>query len=183
MDATQYSFNGDLFKERLKQAIDNKHYKNAELSRMTGVSAATIGNYINGNRSPRGFGDIVPIAKALNVSVDYLAGVCDYNYLDESNKAGSSIPQNYYDVVKLINILSESFDDVKLTKTPNGTMRLEIPNEKLSDFLDQQEQLYDMVGGSLSLRAFNIALDDLNEKMKKTPLEESFLRFIAKKDF
>lgn len=172
MDVTQYSFNGDLFKERLKEAIDKKHYKNAELSRITGVSAATIGNYLNGNRTPRGFGDIVPVAKALNVSVDYLAGVVDFNYLDESEKEGSSHPRNYWDAVKLINVLMESFKGkTELTASIGNTLRLDIADSKLMSFMNQQAQLYEMVGGSLSVRAFSIALDDLNEKMKKTKLE------------
>ena len=172
MDATQYSFNGDLFKERLKQAIEKKRYKNAELSRITGVSAATIGNYLNGNRTPRGFGDIVPVAKALNVSVDYLAGVVDYNYLDESEKDGGAHPRNYWDAVKLINVLMESFKGkTELTQSVGSTVQLDIADSKLMSFLNQQAQLYEMVGGSLSMRAFNIALDDLNDKMRKTPLE------------
>ena len=170
MDVTKYSFNGDLFKERLKQAIDKKRYKNAELSRMTGVSAATIGNYLNGNRTPRGFGDIVPVAKALNVSVDYLAGVVDYNYLDESDKPGSSYPKNYYDVVRLMNILIESFKGEADLSGFDNTVQLEIKDSKLMNFLGQQDQLTKMVGRALSSRAFSIALDDLNDKMRKTPL-------------
>lgn len=172
MDATKYKFNGDLFKERLKQAIEKKSYKNAELSRITGVSAATIGNYLNGNRTPRGFGDIVPVAKALNVSVDYLAGVVDYNYLDESEKDGGAHPRNYWDAVKLINVLLESFGGkADLSVSLGNTVQLDINDSRLTVFLDQQRQLYDMVGGSLSVRAFSIALDDLNDKMRKTPLE------------
>ena len=170
MDVTKYSFNEDVFKERLKAAIEKKHYTNAELARMTGVSAATIGNYVNGHRMPRGFGDIVPVAKALNVSLDYLAGVAESNYLDERNKPGSSYPKNYYDVVKLMNILIESFKGEADLSGFDNTVQLEIRDSKLMNFLGQQDQLTKMVGRALSPRAFSIALDDLNDKMKKTPL-------------
>ena len=172
MDATQYDFNEDLFRERLKEALEKKGYSKAKLSQMVGVTAATIGHYINGKRSPRGFGDLVPVARALNVSLDYLAGVVDYNYLDENEKGGAAHPRNYLDTVKLINVLLESFDG-KADLLPGGlnTVRLEINDSELRNYLDQQKQLYDMVGGSLSVRAFSIALDDLNDKMRKTPLE------------
>ena len=86
-NVTQYAFNSDAFKERLKKARDDMHLKNSELAEKTGVSAATIGHYINGERTPRGFGDICPIAKALNVSLDYLAGMCDYNYLADGENS------------------------------------------------------------------------------------------------
>lgn len=178
---TQYAFDSDAFKEKLKKARDDMHLRNSELAERTGVSAATIGHYIKGERTPRGFGDICPIAKALNVSLDYLAGLCEYNYLADGENNGTPYPQNYYDVIKLINILSESFDEHELTEMRKGTIRFEISDEKLANFLDQQKQLYDMVGGSLSVRAFDIALDDLNEKMKKTPLEKSFFRIISER--
>lgn len=170
IEKVEYSFDKDLFRKRLAEVKGGT--SNADLAQKTGVSAATIGNYINGNRTPRGFGDIVPIAKALNVSVDYLAGVCDYNYLDENKNDGASHPQNYYDVVKLINTLLGSFEGkTELIQTLSYAVRIEIADEKLVSFLNQQKQLYDMVGGPLSARAFNIALDDLSDKMRKTKLD------------
>lgn len=172
MDAMDYAFNEELFRERLKQALEKKGYSKAQLSNMVGVTAATIGHYINGKRSPRGFGDLVPVAKALNVSLDYLAGVADYNYLDESEKDGGARPRNYLDVVKLINVLMESFKgNTELTQSLGSTVQLDIHDPKLMNFLNQQGKLYEMVGGPLSVRAFTIALDDLNDRMRKTPLD------------
>ena len=175
MDAAQYSFNEDLFRERLKQAIEKKNYSKADLSRKTGVSAATIGNYVNGNRTPRGFGDIVPVAKALNVSVDYLAGVVDYNYLDDCEKGGSSSPQTYYDAVRMINALNLAF----LTKSSlmvgtGDSVQIILNDSDLAEYMRQQNQLFDMLGRSLSDRAFAIAFDDLNDKMKGHPIPEEY---------
>ena len=175
MDATQYSFNEDVFKKRLKEAIDKKHYSNAELARLTGVSAATIGNYVNGNRTPRGFGDIVPVAKALNVSVDYLAGVADYNYLVDSEKGGAVHPRNYLDAVRLATITS-ILPGGKIYTNDSKTVTIVIEDDLLWRFINQENKLFELLGdGSLSERAFSIALDDLRDRMKETLLPEDEL--------
>lgn len=177
MEKTDYSFNSTIFQERLKAAMEKKHYRNADLARITGISAATIGNYINGHRTPRGFADIVPVAKALDVSLDYLAGVIGPDKQDDKKPSGLFRPQNYYEAVKMINLLLDAFKsetDLKQLQidltTCIGVVTLKLNNNTLHKFMMQQDELYRMAGGSLSPRAFSIALDDLNDKMKNTPI-------------
>ena len=179
----KYVFNEDLFRKRLRAAMNAKGYNNAELAKVTQVSPVTIGHYLgtrsNNTRTPRGIADIYPIAKALDVSLDYLFGLTDTNSLDESKEDGTTHPRNYLDAVKLMNVLMESFvtkatmkvhEDIDDTYGTKG-VNLWICDKKLASFIEKQQQLYDMVGGALSVRAFSIALDDLNEEMRKTPLE------------
>lgn len=169
---TQYAFDSDAFKEKLKKARDDMHLRNSELAERTGVSAATIGHYIKGERTPRGFGDICPIAKALNVSLDYLAGLCEYNYLADAEKNTSSRPQNYHDVVKLISLLMESFKGKSDLSIDLGTCAcLKITDPRLTVFLSQQERLFDLAGGALSMRLYSLAMEELDEKMKNESLE------------
>lgn len=48
----------------------------AELSALSGVTATSISRYLNSLRTPT-VGNIILLAKALNVSVDYLLGLHD----------------------------------------------------------------------------------------------------------
>lgn len=72
------------FAANLKKAIEERGVNQKWLADMAMTTEATISRYINGvNKSPDA--DIlVSIAKALNVSVDYLLGVSDVpNYRDD----------------------------------------------------------------------------------------------------
>ena len=166
-----WSFDDDRNSTACLEEMEKRGIKNAELAEQTGISAATISNYRNGNRKPRGFEETVPISKALNVSLDYLAGVVDYNYLEESGKSGSSLPQNYYDAVKMLGMLALTFaENSDLSAITADLVRLDIRDHALAEFVRQQQELFDMLGRSLSERAFTIAIDDLNEKMKENPI-------------
>ena len=72
------------FAANLKKAIEERGVNQKWLADMAMTTEATISRYINGvNKSPDA--DIlVSIAKALNVSVDYLLGVSEIpNYRDD----------------------------------------------------------------------------------------------------
>lgn len=174
----QYVFNEDLFRSRLREAINEKNYKNAQLSRITGVSAATIGHYLGtgkNTRKPRGVADIYPIAKALGVSLDYLFGLSDEKVIGGVRNDGSSEPKNYYDAVRMINTLTLAFlAKSDLTVSMGDSVQIVLNDPNLAEYMRQQKQLFDMHGISLSDRAFVIALDDLNDKMKGHPIPEEY---------
>ena len=69
-----------IFSERLKEAmIHNNKMSQRELGKIVGLSEVTISRYTAGLRIPNAT-DIAKIAKALNVSSDYLLGLSDgYN--------------------------------------------------------------------------------------------------------
>jgi transcriptional regulator with XRE-family HTH domain len=58
---------------RLRDTLDLLDIKQSELARKTGVTEATISDYINAKKTPR-LGVVEKIADVLNVSVDYLLG-------------------------------------------------------------------------------------------------------------
>ena len=59
--------------ERVKQLMDSQHLNQKQLAEKTNITEASLCKYLKGTREPRN--DVVfNIAKALNVTVDYLLG-------------------------------------------------------------------------------------------------------------
>lgn len=58
--------------EKLDAAIEGSGLKQADLSRKTGISTGALSEILSGKRKPR-FEHIARLAKALGVSLDYLA--------------------------------------------------------------------------------------------------------------
>lgn len=61
---------------RLKKLLDELDIKQNELAEKTGITEATISNYINAKQLPK-LGVVEKIADILGVSVDYLLGKSD----------------------------------------------------------------------------------------------------------
>ena len=70
------SMDSKKFSERLSLCMKQRKVNGAELSALSGVTAATISRYLNGLRTPT-VENIILLAKALNVSTDYLLGLHD----------------------------------------------------------------------------------------------------------
>lgn len=64
------------FSERLSFCMKERNLNGIELSALSGVTAATVSRYLNGLRNPT-VENVVLLADALNVSVDYLLGLHD----------------------------------------------------------------------------------------------------------
>mgnify|MGYP002707458910 CR=1 FL=1 len=62
------------FQDRLAFCMQLKNLNGAELSSISGISAATISRYLNNLRKPT-IENVVALADALDVSVDYLLGL------------------------------------------------------------------------------------------------------------
>lgn len=58
---------------RIKEAMDNRGIKQAELARKTGISKGTISGYLSGRYIPRQ-NSIYLLAQALNVEIEWLMG-------------------------------------------------------------------------------------------------------------
>ena len=63
----------DNFGDRLAQAREKRELSQAELAKRAGLQAAAIGHFERGRRKPS-FANVRALAKALNVSSDYLLG-------------------------------------------------------------------------------------------------------------
>lgn len=59
------------FSDKLKEMLNKNGLKAVDLARSTGLSEASISDYLKGKKEPRGRQSIA-IAKALNVSLDTL---------------------------------------------------------------------------------------------------------------
>lgn len=66
------------FRENLKYLMDCKNIQTKELSKLSGISENTIKSYLKESSSEPKISNAISIAKALGVSVEYLAS------LDES---------------------------------------------------------------------------------------------------
>ena len=69
---------GDTFSERLIFSRQKAYISQAELSRRTGIAPATLSSY-ESTENPKNptIDKVILIAKALNVSIDWLCGLSD----------------------------------------------------------------------------------------------------------
>lgn len=72
--AKKIDYNKDIFAYRLREIMFYRDVSGLELYRRTGVAPPLISDYVNGKNLP-GTAILINIAKALDVSVDYLLGV------------------------------------------------------------------------------------------------------------
>ena len=63
------------FSSILSNLIEERNVSQKWVSDMTGITEATISRYANGVQQPFGIEYLVELAKAFNVSVDYLVGL------------------------------------------------------------------------------------------------------------
>ena len=68
----------NIFQARLKEAIENMGITQAELARRSGISRASITDYLKGKYEAKQ-DKIYPLAQALNVSEAWLMGYSDDN--------------------------------------------------------------------------------------------------------
>ena len=73
------------YSTRLKTAIESLDISQAELAKKTGVTEATISNYINAKKMPQ-LSVVEKIADILGLSVDYLLGRTTHMYLNGNSK-------------------------------------------------------------------------------------------------
>lgn len=79
------------FTARFKQVVDESGLLHNQIAEAADTTEATISRYYNGtNKSPR-INILVNIAKALNVSTDYLLGASDVPYVKNNFGAEEKI--------------------------------------------------------------------------------------------
>lgn len=62
------------FRTQLVAAMDDQNIRQADLARMTGFSSAQIASLVTGRTKDPKLSTVLVVARALNVSLDYLAG-------------------------------------------------------------------------------------------------------------
>lgn len=88
------SIYSEQFGKKLRQIMEEKNIRQADLVQRTGIHHGTITNYYKGLYMPRGE-KLTKIANALNVSEAYLCGYSDEaaldNYLDNLSEGTAGI--------------------------------------------------------------------------------------------
>lgn len=97
--------------KNISNILSEKRMTQRELANKVGISEVTIGRYINGNREPKG-GILMDIAKALDVSVDFLLNT------SESNK------ESYYINPDTAELAQEIFDNPNLRVLMSASRKL-----------------------------------------------------------
>ena len=82
-----------VFKQTLRDEMDYKDIRVKELSLRTGISQRTLESYLNARGSIPPADVAVKIAKALNVSVEYL--VTGKKNWRNQNRAGTELPKRF----------------------------------------------------------------------------------------
>lgn len=108
----------DLIKERLK--ISMKGISQRELAERTGITEQSISRYLNGKRIPN-LVDGAKIAKALNVSLDYLTGLTD---VSESDKKGEISLQKALEYCEQARDSWKKFGEDELNNITNGDVHV-----------------------------------------------------------
>ena len=104
-----------------------------------------------------------------------LAKETDVKEIAGASNCGPSEPKNYYDAVRLASKTS-ILPGGKIYTNDSKTVTIVIEDDLLWRFINQENKLFELLGdGSLSERAFSIALDDLRDRMKETLLPEDEL--------
>lgn len=81
------------FPDTLKRFMDDQNLKQADLCRVTGIPTSLMSNYMKGLKFPS-LTNSIALSKALNVSIDALAGV------DIKKDASSELPEEALKVAK-----------------------------------------------------------------------------------
>lgn len=96
----------NTFQERLRTAMKAKKITQAELSRITGITTASISHYVNGIYEAKQK-HLFLIAKALGCSVTYLMGLEDEPNKSGNNNTATEIPGVRPVTVKTIPLFKE----------------------------------------------------------------------------
>ena len=123
----------NVFQQRLKEAIENMGITQAELSRRSGISRASITDYLKGKYEAKQ-DKIYPLAHALNVSEAWLMGYSD----DSSNSADES-----FTFTLTFNLPANLIDDLHKLSTKLGVSTSSLLKVAIFKYLDVKK-LYNL---------------------------------------
>lgn len=95
------------FSQNLKSLLIERHLRQADLCRMTGIQTSLMSEYISGKKSPT-IGNAILMADALDISLDTLVGrrePVDYSvplpdpYVSQLNETMHELSDNEYSFV------------------------------------------------------------------------------------
>ena len=163
----------EVFAQRISELRKEKNETQAEFSQRTGIRQQTISSYENGKMSPT-LDATIQIAKACDVSVDWLCGLSD----TKRNKF-----TEYADVIMaLVNIGQATGGNLYLSKEEvdkfdyndswvEEEIALRIEDKEIQKFLKSWNDILPLVkSNTISRNLYNLWLKDEMQKYKiKTP--------------
>lgn len=125
----------NIFAEKLKEVMDERHISQADLSRLTGIGRSRICQYLSGKFEPK-VSSLVAIADALGVPMEYLLGQAP------QYEETMSVPK----VAAMLNIRPQQLrQDLKSRKVPfgyavlrNGRYQYFISQKKFEEFMERK---------------------------------------------
>lgn len=138
-----------VFAERLKEARTKSNVSQSELSKITGISPATLSTYENveNPKSPP-IDKATVIAKALNVSLDWL---CDFEDTEEPDKL---TVQSVLNAIITLSMLENSRVEIRRERTNANPeddemwANIELFDNGLHKFVDEYIKIMDFIKGS-----------------------------------
>lgn len=140
----------NIFAQRLKEARMKAGFSQAELSRKTGVAPATLSSYeVTDSPKKPTVEKVILIAKALNVSLDWLCGLTDSPVTEPENN------ELIIDCELLLRVIAKFATDspepsvsVKLVDTSRGTYAL-LDNGYITELVQKIRQLQKLKDDSI----------------------------------
>ncbi|MDI3537685.1 MAG: hypothetical protein PWP30_2167 [Eubacteriaceae bacterium] len=116
----EYEFT-NVFKDRLKELIENSKYNQREVAEEIGISKQTISFYVNGKRLPD-IDTVYKLCKFFKISSDYLLGLSDIKSMDIDIKEMSKETGLNDDSIERLKSLNKL---IKVTRDVNKKSSLE----------------------------------------------------------
>ncbi len=69
---------------RIRELREDRDLKQADVATITGIDQRTLSNYETGKTNPDSYA-IIKLAEYFNVTCDYLLGITNKNYMDNSD--------------------------------------------------------------------------------------------------
>ncbi len=161
----------EIFSSRLKKARIEKGITQAELSRLASLTPATVSAYEKGQKLPN-LSSTAELAKALDVTIDWLCGIQDQQAADRFNS------------LKPFEILSQmivflgmtDYSDITVNdETFNETAKITFTQPAVVGFIagfKKLKELYD--SNVLSKELFDAGINGLIDKYKNIEIEPIF---------
>lgn len=115
----------NVFTGRLNQVLLEQNITQRQLSEMSHITEASVSRYVNGSRIPKTH-ELIKIADALNVSIDYLLGRdgFDFEFMIKQLEILSNDPSwGGLDVCSQLHtaklVLKQAYEDVKEIRREN----------------------------------------------------------------
>lgn len=162
MATEKFEFTPKIFRERLSKLIETSNMDQKEIADKSGIGASTISDYVSKSSNPRAE-NLIKLATAFGVSVDYLLGLTPY----ETPEIAA------HSMAKELNLSSDALtgliENLKCFQELTGTLSCEDTNRYMNNFLESSALSQLMFSGFLKVLTEDqcFVLSSIQKKRKK----------------